>query len=53
MLAGAGDRAAISALRDKYPPAGLARFEFAADRWSDISAANSQLVGFDTPPRDA
>ena len=53
MLAGAADAALVAALREKYPPAGLARFEVDADRWSGVSAANARLVGFDTPPREA
>jgi phosphohistidine phosphatase len=52
MLSGTGDRLTIAALRDKFPPAGLASFEFDATRWSDVSAANARLVAFDTPPRD-
>lgn len=53
LLAGTGDRLAVAALRDKYPPAGLAHIEFDAKRWSDVSAANARLVAFDRPPRDA
>lgn len=52
MLGGTGDRLTIAALRDKYPPAGLASFEVDAARWSDLGAANARLVGFETPPRD-
>lgn len=53
ILAAAGDHAMISALRDKYPPAGLARFEFDVSRWREVAPANSRLVAFDTPPRGA
>jgi phosphohistidine phosphatase len=53
MLAGAGDRAAISALRNKYPPAGLAKLDFDLDLWSGVGAGNGRLAGFDVPPRDA
>jgi len=52
MLAGTGDRLTVAALRDKFPPAGLACFEIDAARWTDVSAANARLVSFDTPPRD-
>ena len=53
MLAGAGHRLTIASLRDKYPPAGLAQFEFDARRWGDIATGAGQLVAFMTPPRDA
>jgi len=52
LLAGTGDRLTIAALRDKFPPAALASFEFDATRWSDVSVANARLVSFDPPPRD-
>lgn len=51
-LAGTGDRMTIAAMRDKYPPAGLAHFEFDTKRWSDVGPASARLVAFDTPPRD-
>ena len=49
LLTGGGEPSLISALRRKYPPAGLAQFEFALEQWSDVGPAASRLVAFDVP----
>ena len=48
LLTGGGEPSLISALRRKYPPAGLAQFEFALEQWSDVGPAG-RLVAFDVP----
>jgi len=49
LLTGGGEPSLISALRRKYPPAGLAQFEFALEQWSDVGPATGRLVAFDVP----
>ena len=53
MLVGAGEAGLISAMRKKYPPAGLAQLEFDAGTWSNVAPSSGRLVAFDVPPRDA
>ncbi len=48
-LAGSGDPAALRAMSEKYPTAGLAVFTFDAARWSEIAAQTGRLVSFVTP----
>ena len=49
LLSGGGEPPLISTLRRKYPPAGLAQFEFAVEQWTDVGLATGQLVAFDVP----
>lgn len=43
------DAKALKAMRKKYPTAGVAHFELATDRWTDIGRRSGALVSFLTP----
>ena len=53
MLADRSEPEHVAALHRKYPPAGLAKFDFDLERWSGVGAGSGRLAGFDVPPRDA
>ncbi len=50
-LTGGGDAAARARIMTKYPTCGLAVFDFAVERWSDIAAGGGRLERF-VVPRD-
>lgn len=48
-LAGSGDEPTLRRLRDHYPPAGLAIFEFDLPSWDDVQPGTGRLSAFETP----
>lgn len=49
MLAGGGDKAAIKALEDNLPTAGLAVLDFEIDDWNDVAFRRGRLATFVSP----
>ncbi|RZI38025.1 hypothetical protein EGT07_36305 [Herbaspirillum sp. HC18] len=50
-LAGEGEPEAMSALRHKFPTAGLAVFAFDVKEWCAVAAGGGRLLRFVTPKR--
>ena len=49
MLTGSGEAAAMKALEDNLPTAGLAILDFAIDDWSEVAFRGGKLVRFTSP----
>jgi phosphohistidine phosphatase len=49
LLAGGGDPAALHALAEKFPPAGVAVIEFPHGDWAGVEAGSGRLIAFHTP----